>query len=391
MPQGPLRVGFLWHSLMSGNLGVDALTTSSIALAAEAARAVGREMQPTVLGMMDRFDGPPRHPGIRSVGIDTRTLLSHRGLYASFRDLDCIIDIGAGDSFTDIYGAKRFAFMFLSKALAVAAGRQLVLAPQTIGPFESAASRRLAGWALAKAHKVVVRDALSGALAGRIAPRAQVLQAVDVAFALPYTDRRAERNGGTRRVGVNVSGLLFEQARSGRNRFGLSYDYRALSERLIEWLIGRGDCEVLLFTHATSTSDPGDDDDHVCEELARQFPRATRVPNFTDASMAKSFVSSLDFVYAARMHACIAALSSRTPVVPISYSRKFAGLFGTLGYEHTLPTDGLTEDEALFRLRNALESAPTLSIHATAAAEKAQSLLDIYRAELARLFGSFGK
>ncbi|MBP9830985.1 MAG: hypothetical protein KBC65_05930, partial [Polaromonas sp.] len=32
------------------------------------------------------------------------------------------------------------------------------------------------------------------------------------------------------------------------------------------------------------------------------------------------------------MHACIAAFSSGVPVVPMAYSRKFNGLFGTLGY-----------------------------------------------------------
>jgi hypothetical protein len=32
------------------------------------------------------------------------------------------------------------------------------------------------------------------------------------------------------------------------------------------------------------------------------------------------------------MHACIAALSSGVPVLPIAYSRKFRGVFGSLGY-----------------------------------------------------------
>ena len=33
------------------------------------------------------------------------------------------------------------------------------------------------------------------------------------------------------------------------------------------------------------------------------------------------------------MHACIAAFSAGVPVVPMAYSRKFNGLFGTLGYK----------------------------------------------------------
>ena len=38
----------------------------------------------------------------------------------------------------------------------------------------------------------------------------------------------------------------------------------------------------------------------------------------------------------ARMHACIAAFSSGVPVVPMAYSRKFEGLFGSLGYDRTV-------------------------------------------------------
>jgi len=49
----------------------------------------------------------------------------------------------------------------------------------------------------------------------------------------------------------------------------------------------------------------------------------------------KSFISGLDFFTGARMHSCIAAYSSRVPVFPLAYSRKFNGLFGdTLGYNY---------------------------------------------------------
>ncbi|MBK7050721.1 MAG: hypothetical protein IPH54_08030 [Rhodoferax sp.] len=40
----------------------------------------------------------------------------------------------------------------------------------------------------------------------------------------------------------------------------------------------------------------------------------------------------MNFFTGARMHVYIAAFSSGVPVVPMAYSRKFNGLFGTLGY-----------------------------------------------------------
>src|SRR3546814_13677012 len=65
------------------------------------------------------------------------------------------------------------------------------------------------------------------------------------------------------------------------------------------------------------------------------------------ACEAKSYISSLDYLVAGRMHACIAAFSSGTPVMPVAYSRKFSGLFGTLGYDFLLPVRGMDTQAAL--------------------------------------------
>lgn len=47
------------------------------------------------------------------------------------------------------------------------------------------------------------------------------------------------------------------------------------------------------------------------------------------------------------MHACIAAFSSGVPVLPIAYSRKFAGLFGSLGYDQLADCKKQDADEIL--------------------------------------------
>ena len=71
------------------------------------------------------------------------------------------------------------------------------------------------------------------------------------------------------------------------------------------------------------------------KKLAIEFPRTTLAPRFVSPSDAKSYISTLDYFAGARMHACIAAFSSGVPVIPMAYSRKFEGLFGSLGYNHT--------------------------------------------------------
>ena len=84
-----------------------------------------------------------------------------------------------------------------------------------------------------------------------------------------------------------------------------------------------------------------------CLSIARRFPAAKVAPAFNDPTEAKNYIASLDYFMGARMHACIAAFSSGVPVIPMAYSRKFKGLFGTLGYARTI--DCMAEDEdALF-------------------------------------------
>jgi polysaccharide pyruvyl transferase WcaK-like protein len=375
----------LWHSLASGNLGVDALTTASIAILTEEAVALGLTVEPIVVGMDDSGRREPRRNDLASFPVRRTTLLTSSAYWQLAGDLDFAIDIGAGDSFADIYGFKRFAFMWLTKAMLIVRHTPLMLAPQTIGPFSHELTRRLAAGVLARCSGVVTRDRPSLDLIRAIAPSTCAEQGIDVAFELPFADRSGERNGPRVRIGVNVSGLLADQARRGTNRFGLTYDYFLAMKQLVARLAADPKNEVLVFTHVAGNADPGDDDGWAVDAVVAEAPTAQRVDDFLDASNAKSFVSSLDFVIAARMHACVAALSSGVPVVPVAYSRKFAGLFGGLGYDVEIPVSGLDTDGAvkaiveLSEQRNALQ-AKVDSARATAALRTA-----VYRTALRRM------
>ena len=50
--------------------------------------------------------------------------------------------LGAGDSWTDIYPKKRFAYLWTTKMAAVLRGKPLIFSPQTIGPFSPAVFHR---------------------------------------------------------------------------------------------------------------------------------------------------------------------------------------------------------------------------------------------------------
>ncbi len=379
-----VRIGLLWHSATSGNLGVGALTVANLAIVDEQCRLIGARPHFTLFGMRDGDCEPVVGPEVRVKTMTMRYLLDQRGYAADLRDIDLMIDIGAGDSFADIYAAKRFFMIWVSKYLAVQRRVPLIFAPQTIGPFTRPIYRRLAGWIMNRATAVVARDRASLDLTHRLAPRANASLAADVAFSLPFASRATERGSvsARARIGINVSGLLFSQAESGQNRFGLSYDYAAFIRQLLSSLAVRSDAKVLLLTHAISGGDAGDDDDAIADRMAAEFPFVTRVANFTHPSEAKSFISSLDFLVASRMHACIAAFSSGVPVMPVAYSRKFEGVFGLLGYHYQVPANGIDGATAVARILAAFDNRPALSAEIEEGMTEVNALLENYRALL---------
>lgn len=386
MSQPTISIGLLWHAFDSGNHGVNALTVANRAIAAAAAEEAGVSPRFTIFapGLGVARETSPQGDAV--VRINRRTLITSRRYRAAVDRLDCMLDISAGDSFADIYGGRRFFWMWATKQRVLRARVPLVLSPQTIGPFSRRPFGYLAGRLMARAELTVARDPLSFDAIGRLAPSAKRLLAADVAFRLPFT-RRARAADGKRHIGVNVSGLLWRQSGSGGNAYKLSYDYAAMTVAVLDALVGRGDVVVHLMTHVVDAARPNDSDGWIADELANRYPDAVRVPDFNGPSAAKSYISGLDVLVAARMHACIAAFSSGVPVIPIAYSRKFMGLFGDLlGYDHTLPQNGFDVEGAARFVLDRVERCDELADAVIAGNARVAPLLDQYSEALRALF-----
>lgn len=375
----PLTIGLLWHSLSSGNLGVGALTESHIAILAGAAERLGRHIHFVVLGT-----GQSNLPALSAeLQFRGHTLSNQpiRVLRASFRSqaraCDLVLDIGEGDSFATIYGFKRFFYFWLSKNLVRWAGTPIGLAPQTIGPFDSALTRAMAAQVMRGCQFVFARDSLSRSYLSELNQDAVADEATDVAFALPFV--RPERPGGTRtRAGINVSGLLFNGGYTGGNQFGLSLDYAATIRRLVAEFCSMPDVELHLVSHVIEPHRPVEDDLAAAQQLAKDHPSVIVAPAFTRPSEAKSYISGLDFFTGARMHACIAALSSGVPVVPMAYSRKFNGLFGTLGYPRIADCKQDSQDTVVSKVLQGFEERALLKQEVAIALSSVQERLTRY-------------
>lgn len=344
----PLLIGLIGHSTKSDNLGVGALTAAEV----EIVRALARELSIDVRFLI--FDW--RNSRTSFVSGDDIELVEMSGKsitnpFVYFRNLlrtSLVIDIGGGDSFADIYGPGRLIKILLMKYQVHLAGKPIVLAPQTYGPFKSGWSEFLAKPHIRLAKAAFSRDELSMQVMESAGLSGSIELASDVALKLPYSMPDPARARSTSKIGLNVSGLLMNGGYTKKNQFGLSVDYPRLVERIVYHFSSREECELHLVPHVLSQDQQIEDDYRACERIHEAFPATILAPYFEDPSEAKSYIAGMDFFLGARMHSCIAAFSSGVPVVPMAYSRKFEGMFGALNYPHTV--DCVTGDEdAIFQ------------------------------------------
>ena len=380
-----LRIGLLWHATAAGNLGVGALSVGNIALARAAAARIGVAPHFIAIGARERGQPYITDADVELRAITGRYMVSPGGYARDLGNLDILLDIGAGDSFADIYTDKRFAYIAATKAMGIVRGTPLILSPQTIGPFSRQPHTAVAAWLCRKAKVVFARDPLSMAVLQKLSPGADARQVIDVAFALPF-DRPPPRSGGPVRVGLNVSGLLMSGGYAGSNQYGLTIDYPALTHHLIEAFTAMPGVEVHLVPHVYAPELPRDDDGAAADALKARYPVLHRHADFTSPSAAKSFIAGLDFLVGARMHATIAAYSAGVPVIPISYSRKFEGLYGGLDYSWLVPAKGMTTDAAIKFILDAFARRSEVASDIARGTPVITAGLEAYTAELATQF-----
>lgn len=376
-----ITIGLPWHQMNSDNLGVGALTLSNISILRQAADQAGLKPHFLVIGWRDPRPMYDQFDDVEVVQIRTRHFTPFGGpLNAALKRCDVVFDIGGGDSFTDIYGFKRFITLWATKFRAVLNRTPLVFSPQTIGPFETKWAPPLARFVMNRSAHVVSRDAPTTAfLKETLKVKAPILEATDVAMRLPY-DKPAPHKGGPVKVGLNVSGLMFSGGYTQSNQFGLKSDYPTLIRDIIRYFSAQDGVELHLVGHVQSKEMAVEDDHRVGVALAKEFPGVQVSPFFTSPSEAKTYIAGLDFFMGARMHATIGAFSSGVPVVPMAYSRKFIGVFGTLGYTHVADCKADTADEILEKIRNGFENRDQLARDQAEAMTRVNDRLNAYMA-----------
>ncbi|TFW00241.1 polysaccharide pyruvyl transferase family protein [Leifsonia flava] len=306
----------LWANDLSTNLGVRALAAGTAALVQGAV--------PESSFTFQSFGQPNRHlPGGRVTSIARERVTGRLGMQKWLSQFDLVVDTRAGDSFADIYGARRLAVMSAMAECARQAGAVVVMGPQTIGPFTTVRGRATGRFSLHRAGAVLVRDSDSLDHAKKLG-RSDATLTTDVVFALPVPAVPK-----TRDVILNVSGLLWRD-----NPHVDAAGYRAVVAGVYERLTSSGRT-VALLPHVLDSTDADNDAPAIREFAAAHAPDA-EILSPTGLDDVRALVASAEVVIGSRMHACLNALSVGTPAVPLAYSRKFKPLLDDLGWTATV-------------------------------------------------------
>lgn len=274
------------------------------------------------------------------------------------KSADYILDIGQGDSFSDIYGKKRFDSIDGIHKVARFFSKPYVFLPQTIGPFKDPLVKSQACKSMREAAFVMARDKQSfDYVLQNVPTQKNVKEYIDVAFFLPYKKRVFCK--GYIHVGLNVSALLWNGGYTGNNQFDLKSDYQETIRGIINYFLSQSDVMLHLVPHVVVQERHVENDYAVSFDLCEEYgsDRLVLAPFFLSPVDAKSYIAGLDFFMGARMHSTIAAFSSGVPVVPMAYSRKFNGLFiETLQYNIIVDLKEMDKHEVLDTITDAYKN-----------------------------------
>ncbi|MBQ6779737.1 MAG: polysaccharide pyruvyl transferase family protein [Treponema sp.] len=323
-------------SLFSGNKGCEALAYAFLDLLQEIAQEKKLNFSIDLFQpfLTDEFPPAPKDWKNLKVSmhrINHRSKIKRLELLNSVKEANICFDFTEGDSFTDMYGIRRFISQTLIKTVIIKCNTPIVLGPQTYGPFKHFFVRKWAEWIFKKSCAVFSRDEESALLVEKIAG-SKLHVTTDIAMALkPYGDMLLKN--GKIRIGVNISALLWNGGYTGKNQFNLTVDYKAYIEEILSKLSKTVEYEIYLIPHVIDPRNSCEDDYRLCAELKEKYANCIFLENIENPAEIKNLISQMDVFTGARMHSTIAAFSTGVPVIPFAYSKKFENLYNALNYD----------------------------------------------------------
>ncbi|WP_290703276.1 polysaccharide pyruvyl transferase family protein [Amphritea sp.] len=290
--------------------------------------------------------------------------LSVNKTVGAFLKTSCILDVSGGDSFTDMYGQRRFEQIAYPKEMAIKNGIPLILLPQTFGPFKSEENLKRAVKIIKASDLVFARDKYSYAYLKSILKEdfdlEKIKLGVDMAFLLKCKENTLlARSLDKELFGINVSGLLYNSDEDIKSNYEIDLNYKQLMKNIVENVLNESDGRIVLVPHViTADVDNFESDVRASLDLKESLSgshqeRVDIITGSYDEQEIKYVISCLDWFCGSRMHATIAALSTGVPTVNIAYSGKSKGVFASVSQEEkVLDARDMTGEELLLKIIN---------------------------------------
>jgi len=293
--------------------------------------------------------------------------------FKEITEADLVVDITAGDSFSDIYGMKILMRHSWIKWLFILCDVPLVMLPQTYGPFKSFFAPKIARFLLKRTITIYARDKqgveyVKELLGKNVSPK-NIRFMPDVAFVLepkPFehsiiTQLKSAKQNGQIVIGFNISGLLYNNNKQAQSQFDLKSDYQELINKIIHLLMEQPNTIIVLVPHVFVKSGHFESDPDACRQVHQQLVaqysnRMVLIEETLDHKQVKYLISLTDFFIGSRMHSCIAAISQNVPALGIAYSLKFQGVFESVGVgDSVIDLRTETEQRILARIQEAFK------------------------------------
>lgn len=388
MVKNRLTIGVLGFEFVSPNKGCEALVYSFFEIIKRHLHGKYNEITVYVLAQNVLGEVPELFPEYRFVAMPVHLRDVRFRYLRAIRECDYIFDVTMGDSFSDIYSKDYYDYLVKLKRITLAMNKNYVLLPQTYGPFNYTVSAKKANKILKKSKLIYCRDELSMEILKKDFKIDNSVNTTDMAFALPYNKNRYNfENKKRKRLGLNVSGLLYRGGFKSKNQFELNVNYRDFIHNIINYFIERGDYDIYLIPHVIDVRENAYDDDYkVCQMIKNEFEYIILAPEFSSPIEAKSYISNMDLFIGSRMHSTIAAFSSGVVTIPISYSRKFEGLYGSIGYKFTINAKEESNKSIMEKIKAYVENIDELYRAQIVSLEKVNYKLKVFEDHIESIF-----
>jgi polysaccharide pyruvyl transferase WcaK-like protein len=317
-------------------------------------------------------------------------------LAAAARRSDLVL-CGGGGLFHDDASLVKMPYWALRLAFVRALAPRIIGYSLGVGPLNWSVSRLAARIAFACMDEVSVRDEFALAVAQPLTSK-RVQLVPDPALMLPSAEEAvADRilaaagvpEGASPLVGVAVRRWFHHQPTLIPHKYAVKYRLRripggesceqmtSLLARVLDRVSEEHGARVLFLpTYGVSH----EADDRICEEVGRKMRTSPpSVARIDDPRAYKALAGRLSVLLGSRMHATILAATMGTPVVGLSYNRKFEGFFRLIGREDQVITiEDFVAGERTQTLANLLadairEERPAVSSRLETLAETTQS------------------